>query len=169
MRDFTSRGYRLADAVVEVKLAYTGFLIFAFLGYLTFLLIAVVRVGPGYDEIVVHYRGAEAEEAAFPRAFGQMLEEAHFHTFIEGLILLVLTHLFVATSVNRRMKSAIIVTAFGATLTDLACPWLIRYVASGFAWLQLASWTMIGLSALALIGVPFREMWMSQRTQGDPS
>ncbi len=169
MRDFASRGYRLSDAAVEVKLAYTGFLIFAFLGYVTFVIIAIVRVGPGYDEIVVHYRGSAAEEAAFPRAVGQMLEEAHFHAFIEGLILLVLTHLFVATAVDQRIKSAVIVGAFGATLTDLACPWLIRYIAPGFAWLQLASWTMVGVSALALIAVPFREMWIPRRTPKDRS
>lgn len=158
MKDFSNRGFRIAESSTEVKLAYTGFLIFAFIGYLTLVLIGLLRVGPGYQDIVVHYWGSEAEEA-FPRAFGQMLEEAHFHVFIEGLILLVLTHLFVATSVSRSMKVAVILLAFGGTLTDLACPWLIRFVSPGFALLQIASWIVMGATALVLIGIPFYEMW----------
>ena len=160
MKDFGNRGFRIANSTPEVKLAYTGFLLFAFIGYLTFVLIGLLRVGPGYQEIVTHYRGSGIEEGeAFPRAFGQMLEEAHFHAFIEGLILLVLAHLFVATSVSKRVKVGIILLAFGSNLADLAAPWLIRYVAPGFAWMQMTSWIAMVSSALILIGVPLYEMW----------
>lgn len=160
MKVFGNREFRIANSTTEVKLAYTGFLLFAFIGYLTFVLIGLLRVGPGYQEIVTHYRGSDLEEAAaFPRAFGQMLEEAHFHAFIEGLMLLVLTHLFVATKVSRRVKVWVILFAFGSNLADLASPWLIRYVAQGFAWLQIVSWSLMALTALVLIGVPLYEMW----------
>jgi len=158
MKDFGIRGYRISEASTEIKLIYTGFLVFAFIGYLTFLLIAVLRVGPGYAAIVTHYRGSEMEEA-FPRAFGQILEEAHFHAFIEGVVLLILTHLFIATRVRPGIKIGVMVAAFGGTLADLACPWLVRYVAPGFAGLQMVSWALIGVSAAVLIGVPLREMW----------
>jgi hypothetical protein len=158
MKDFSKRGFRIAASSVEARLAYTGFLLFAFVGYLTLALIGLLRVGPGYGDIVAHYRGSEAEEA-FPRAFGQMIEETHFHAFIEGVTLLVLTHLFIATSVRRSVKSGVILLAFGATFVDLATPWLIRYVAPGFALLQMASWVMMAGTALALIGVPLYEMW----------
>lgn len=158
MRDFTNRGFRLSDSVIEVRLAYTGFLVFVFVGYLTIFLIGFLRVGPGVQEIVMHYRGSETEEV-FPRAFGQMLEEAHFHAFIEGLILLVLAHLFVATSVSRETKVAVILIAYFSTLADLASPWLVRYGAPQLAYLQMTSWLLMGASAMALIGVPIYEMW----------
>jgi len=158
MKDFKNRGFRIAESSTEVKLAYTGYLIFAFLGYATFLLISLLRVGPGYQDIVSHYRGSGTEDA-FPRAFGQMLEEVHFHSFIEGVTLLVLTHLFIATSVKRSVKTGTILLAFSATVTDLACPWLIRYAAPGFALLQIVSWVVMGTTALVLIGTPFYEMW----------
>ncbi len=161
MKDFSNRGFRIAQSSTEVKLTYTGFLIFAFIGYLTLVLIGLLRVGPGYQDIVTHYQGSEAEEA-FPRAFGQMLEEVHFHAFIEGLILLVLTHLFVATSVSRGVKVPIILLAFGATLMDLACPWLIRFISPGFALLQISSWIVMGTTALVLIGIPIYEMWFKE-------
>lgn len=161
MKDFGNKGFRIANSTTEVKLAYTGFLIFAFVGYFTIALLGLLRVGPDYEAIVSHYRGSELEEEAFPRAFGQMLEEAHFHAFIEGLILLVLAHLFVATSVSRGMKFSVILLAFGSTLTDLASPWLIKYIAPGFAYLQMGSWLIMLTSTLLLIGVPLYEMWFN--------
>ncbi len=164
MKDFSKRQFRIADSSPEVKAAYTGYLMFACIGYLTFVLLAVLRVGPGWTDIVVHYRGSEAE-GAFPRAFGQMLEEAHFHAFIEGVTLLVLTHLFVATSVGARAKLVVISLAFGGTLADLASPWLVRYVAPEFALLQLAAWLVMTASAVVLIWVPLYEMWMKGGTR----
>ena len=158
MNDFKKRGFRIAESANEIKLAYTGYLIFAFIGYVTLILISLLRVGPGYQDIVAHYRGSGTEEA-FPRAFGQMLEEVHFHAFIEGVTLLVLTHLFIATSVKKSTKAGTILLAFGATLADLASPWLVRYVAPGFAGIQMASWVVMAATALAMIGIPLYEMW----------
>ncbi|MEW6325283.1 MAG: hypothetical protein AB1515_07830 [Nitrospirota bacterium] len=165
MNDFKNRGFRIVNSPVEVKLAYTGFLIFAFIGYLTITLIGLTRVGPGPQQIVTHYRGSDAEEI-FPRAVGQMLEEAHFHAFIEGLILLVLAHLFVATNLSRRIKLSVIGLAYASTLFDLASPWLIKYVAPAFVYLQMSCWLVMVVTALALIGVPFYEMWFTNGKNG---
>jgi hypothetical protein len=161
VKDFSNKGFRISNSSTEVKLAYTGFLVFVLVGYLTIVLIGVLRVGPGIQDIAIHYRGSEDGEM-FPRAFGQMLEEAHFHAFIEGLILLVLTHLFVATSLERKTKMIVILLAYGSTFADLASPWLIKYVGPGFAYLQLSSWFVMTFSALVLIGVPFYEMWIKE-------
>jgi len=149
----------------ELKVVYTGFLIFAFIGYFTIALLGLIRVGPGYESIVAHYRGSELDEDAFARPIGQMLEEAHFHAFIEGLILLVLAHLFLGASIHRKIKTAVVLLAFGSTLTDLASPWLIKYVAPGFAYLQMMSWVGMEAGALLLIGVPFYEMWFKGETR----
>ena len=164
MNDFKSKGFRIANSATEVKLAYTGFLIFAFIGYLTIALIGLLRVGPSFDNVVMHYRGSETEEV-FPRAVGQMLEEAHFHAFIEGLMLLVLAHMFVATSVTRKTKILVIVSAFVATLLDLASPWLVKFVAPGFALLQMTCWVVMIVTALAFICVPVYDMWFTRSRQ----
>ena len=164
MNDFKNRGFRIANSPLEVKLVYTGFLLFAFIGYLTMTLMGFLRVGSSAASVIMHYRGSDSEEA-FPRAVGQMLEEAHFHAFIEGIVLLILAHLFVATSVNRSMKFAVIGLAYLGTLLDLASPWLVKYVAPGFAYMQIGCWSVMLLTALALIGVPFYEMWFSGEKQ----
>lgn len=158
MKDFSRRGYRIGHSTPEIKIIYTGFLVFAAVGYLTLMAIALTRVGPSYHRIVEHYRGSGTEDL-LPRPVGQMLEEAHFHAFIQGVTLLVLTHLFVATGGSRRFKRTVVASAFAGTLADLASPWLVRFVAPGFAVVQMVSWTlMIGTAAL-LIGVPLSDMW----------
>jgi hypothetical protein len=158
VRDFSRRSYRIGHATTEIKVIYTGFLVFAAVGYLTLVAIALTRVGPSYQHIVEHYRGTENEDL-LPRPVGQMLEEAHFHAFIQGVTLLVLTHLFVATGGSRRFKRNVVVTAFAATLADLASPWLVRFAAPGFAVIQMASWVLMTGTAALLIGVPLSDMW----------
>jgi hypothetical protein len=158
MRDFSRRGYRIGHGTAEIKIIYTGFLVFAAVGYLTLVAIALTRVGPSYHQIVEHYRGSGNEDL-LPRPVGQMLEEAHFHAFIQGVTLLVLTHLFVATGGSRRFKRTVVVLAFAATLADLASPWLIRFAAPGFAVVQMMSWILMTGTAALLIGVPMYDMW----------
>ena len=158
MRDFSRRGYRIGHGTTEIKVIYTGFLLFAAVGYLTLVAIALTRVGPSYQQIVEHYRGAGNEDL-LPRPVGQMLEEAHFHAFIQGVTLLVLTHLFVATSAGRRFKRIVVVLAFVGTLGDLASPWLVRFAAPGFAVLQMVGWVLMTGTAALLIGLPLYDMW----------
>ncbi len=163
MKDYSRKGFQISKSTPEVKLVYTGFLLFAFIGYFTISMLGLTRVGPGPDSIVSHYRGSEMEEEAFARPIGQMLEEAHFHAFIEGLMLLVLAHMFVATLIRVRTKYIVILVAYGSTLTDLASPWLIKYVSGGFAYLQITAWVGMEVSALILIGVPIYEMWFMRQ------
>lgn len=158
MKDFSRNGFQIRNSPLEVKAIYTGFLVFAVVGYVSLVAIALTRVGPHYQQIVEHYRGAGNEDL-LPRPVGQMLEELHFHAFIEGIMLLVLTHLFVATSVSPRFKRTVVLLAFAATFADLASPWLIRFVAPVFAWVQLASWVVMTGTAVVLIWVPLYDMW----------
>lgn len=162
MRDFSRRGYRIGHSTPEIKVIYTGFLVFAAVGYLTLIAIALTRVGPSYHQIVEHYRGSGNDDL-LPRPVGQMLEEAHFHAFMQGVTLLVLTHLFVATAGSRRFKRVVVVLAFAGTLGDLASPWLIRFAAPGFAVLQMVSWMLMTGTAALLIGLPLYDMWWNVR------
>jgi hypothetical protein len=158
VKDFSRNGFQIRNSPLEIKAIYTGFLVFAVVGYVSLVAIALTRVGPHYQQIVEHYRGAGNEDL-LPRPVGQMLEELHFHAFIEGIMLLVLTHLFAATSVSPWFKRTVVLLAFAATFADLASPWLIRFVAPVFAWLQVASWVVMTGTAVVLIWVPLYDMW----------
>jgi len=158
MKNFKRKGAWLDQLSPEIQLIYLLFLVFALVGQGTFLFMSVYRVGMGYDAIVRHYRGDEgmnADEAmSFPKEPIELLEVTHFHAYIEGIVLLVLAHLFVAAPVSKAFKRGIIVLSFGSTFLDLASPWLIRFVAPSFAYGQMAAWIIMGVSYIPLTLTP---------------
>jgi hypothetical protein len=160
LKNFTYPVYRLAAASREVRIIYTGFLIFAALGMLTIGLYQLKRIGVTYDLIVAYYRGGELEqEMTYPKTFTQLLETTHFHAFIMGISFLTLAHLFIATGLGPRMKWSVIGLAFFSSLADIAGPWLIRYISPAFAILQFFAWLGMWLGYGALILLPLYEMW----------
>ncbi len=120
---------------------------------------AIFRVGPGFQEIVRHYLGAEGTEIAFPKEFVEILEITHFHAYIEGILLLVLTHLFVAIPLSKRVKGWVIGLSYGSTLLDLIAPWAIRYLSPYAAIGQIAAWIGMGISYLPLMIIPLYFLW----------
>ena len=160
MKNFTYPTYRLSAASLEVRIIYTGFLIFVAVGMLTIGLYQFKRIGATYDLVVAYYRGGDlGQQMAFPKTFAQLLETSHFHAFIMGISFLVLAHLFIATSLGPRAKWSFIGLAFFSSQADIAGPWLIRYLSSAFALLQIASWLAMWLGYGALILFPLYEMW----------
>jgi hypothetical protein len=165
MKNFTKKGSWLDQATLEIKWIYTLFVIFALIGYASFVGMTVFRVGPGVDAILQHYRGADGDEMAFPKLFIELLEVTHFHAYIEGIVLLVLAHLFAACPLSSRTKMAAILTAFGSTLLDLMLPWGIRYapspLAPSLAGAQMMAWILMSLSYLPLTCLPLYFLWRS--------
>ncbi|MFQ5579058.1 MAG: hypothetical protein ACE5FZ_00460 [Nitrospiria bacterium] len=160
MKNFIRNNAWIEKTSLEIRWIYTLFIVFALIGHLSFILIAVSRVGPGYDDIVQHYRGGDnEEEMAFPKEFIELLEVTHFHAYIEGILLLVLAHLYVAVPHSRRIKLAVIGISFGSTLLDLLSPWLIRYLSAYAAFGQIGAWIGMSLSYLPLTLVPLYTMW----------
>jgi len=163
LRQFTHSNFFLARASKETKLIYTGFLLLATIGLLTIFAFQAARIGIGYEQLVVHYRGGELrQEMAFPKTFAELLEVTHFHAFIMAIIFLALAHLFIATSLRFSLKSFITITAFLGTLIDLTAPWLIRYVSPLFALLQLLSWVGMWIGYVPMILVPLYDMWLKK-------
>lgn len=161
MKNFIRKGTWLEQTSLEIRWIYSLFLVFAFVGHLTFVMISVYRVGPGYQEIVRHYRGDEGDEMAFPKEFLTLLEVTHFHAYIEGIVLLVLAHLFAAVPIQQKMRLGIIAAAFGTTFLDLGSPWLIRYLSPQAAYAQIAAWIGMGVSYLPLTFFPLYYLWKS--------
>ncbi len=185
MRNFTKKGSWLDQTSLEIRVIYTLFILFALVGHLSFILISVYRIGPGVSDIMRHYRGDEGgvggihrpavpeapagaaplagAEMAFPKEFMELLEVTHFHAYIEGILLLVLAHLFAAVPLSTRARMTVIVIAFGSTFLDLISPWLIRYGTGGFAYLQIAAWIGMILSSIPLLFLPLWAMWREEK------
>src|SRR5215475_16098382 len=107
MRQFSNPGFRLAQLSREVKWVYTGFLVFVGLGFCTNGLFQLTRIGPTLHRIATYYRGGElGQSMTFPKTFAELLELTHFHTFMMGVLFLILAHLMVATAAPTRLKTS---------------------------------------------------------------
>jgi hypothetical protein len=169
MRAFTSNGYLLRDARVEIRLVYSGFLLLVLVGMVTMAAFQVLHVGPTPARIAAYYRGGQVGTSmAFPKTFRELVEVTHFHSFIMGVVYLVLAHLFVATPVRTSVKQVVIVLAFAGLAGDLLAPWLVRYVSGGFAYLQVAAWLAQWTGFGAFVCIPLWEMWFSDGREEFP-
>lgn len=167
MRQFASTGFRLRDAPVALRLVYAGFLLLAAVGLATQAGFEAERIGVSPARIAIYYRGGEsAGSLSFPKPFGHLVEITHAHAFVMAVIFLVLAHLFVATSLRgARVKGVVTGVAFAGMLGDLVAPWLIRYVAVGFAWLQILSWAALWIGGGVMLGV---SLWECLAGSGSP-
>jgi len=162
MRTFATSGYLLRDARLEIRLVYTGFLLLVLVGMVTMAAFQVHHIGPTPSSVAAYYRGGEVGgQLTFPKTFRELVEVTHFHSFIMGVVYLVLAHLFVATPLRPAVKQALIVLTFAGLLGDLLAPWVIRYVAAAFAYLQLGAWLAQWIGFGAFVVVPIGEMWFS--------
>jgi hypothetical protein len=160
MRHFAMPGFRLGHAPREIRLVYTGFLGFMFLGLITIGLFQLVQIGIRLSEVVAYYRGGETETAmTFPKTFPQLLEVTHFHAFIMGVVFLILGHLLLATGISQRWKEGLLLGAFAGSCGDLMGAWLIRYVSAGFVMLQLLSWLALWIGYGGMLVAAVWEMW----------
>ncbi|MFN8628702.1 MAG: hypothetical protein U0587_22370 [Candidatus Binatia bacterium] len=164
MKAFTGNGYLLRHAKLEVRLVYTGFLLLVLAGMVTMALFQLYHVGPTPSRVAAYYRGGEsAGQMTFAKTFRELVEVTHFHSFIMGVVYLVLAHLYLATGASGTAKRCVVVVAFAGLAADLVAPWLIRYAAGELAYLQIGAWAAEWIGFGALIGVPLKEMWFNGR------
>lgn len=168
MRAFGASGYLLSDARVEVRLVYSGFLVLTAIGLLTMAAFQLRHIGPAPGEIAAYYRGGERAGAmTFAKTFRELVEVTHFHAFIMGIVYLVLAHLLIATRAADGVKRTAITAGFAGLAGDLIGVWLIRYVAAGFAYLQVVWWACEWGAFAAFVYYPIREMWFVDGRQAD--
>ncbi|MFQ5852789.1 MAG: hypothetical protein ACE5JU_19695 [Candidatus Binatia bacterium] len=161
MKEFGYFSFRLASSSPESRLVYSLFLVFAAGGLLTNGILQFQRIGFGYDRIVAYYLGGEINgQVFFPKNFAVLLETAHFHTFVVGITFLILSHLFIATSVRRGVKYLTILLTFFSSILDIGSVWLIRYLSPIFAYSLMAAWIGMWLGYVTMIFTALYEMWL---------
>ncbi len=158
--------YRLRTSSLPLRVTLTGFLLFTAIGEGSGIVMDALRTGFTPTGIAHYYRGFETN-LQFPKEFWVLIENTHFHVFIVPLVLLVLTHVLFMTDLSQRSKVGITLTAYSAALIELASPWLVRYVAAGFAWLKLGGSVAFHASMLYLIVLPLYECWLAPPGEPD--
>lgn len=161
-------------------MVYTFFLAFMAAGYLSNFLLQYQKGRFSYRGIVEYYCGTPDAEAATvegeselqlhePMTAHAILLTTHQHLFIMPVIYLILVHMFFMTSLGHGWKAAGMILPFAGLATDLACPWLIRFVSPYFAALKLAAVALMAFTFLLLVFYPLFEMWgRKAEEQGAP-
>lgn len=163
MNNFAYSSFRLRDASWEIRLVYSLFLLFLLGGLATTWFFQFQRIGINYQRIVAYYLGGEIQgQIFFPKNLNALLEETHFHAFMMSVVFLVLSHLFLATSLGKRAKLLFILGTFFSHTLDLASTWLIRIQSPAFAYGLMAAWIGLWVGYSGMIGVPLYEMWLGR-------
>jgi hypothetical protein len=108
------------------------------------------RMSLAPSSVVAYYNGSE-EDFRPPRSTASMIEAAHMHLPMMGMVLLFLTHLAVFVPVHRRAKTALIVTTFASAALQEGGGWLVRYVSPDLAFAKVAGFVGLQVSILVLL------------------
>ena len=158
MKAFSRRGFQLRAASLESRIAYTGFLALMLPGVGTLAALSIGRMGLSARSIAAYYRGGESE-MAFPKTFWQLMETSHFHLFSIPVVLLILSHLLIATPLSARLRLRLTVATYAGALLEIGGPWAVRYLHGAFAVLLIAGWILLAFGMLAIVCFSLIALW----------
>lgn len=187
MRQF-ARPFPITRLSLEARVLYTGFLLFLVLGFASSVWLYADSFG-GWSARSAgeYYRGGDApappasedsggpaldlpDEAAVPEAplrlekpARQVMETFHFHLFTVPVVLLIVGHLFMLTSLSVRLKVGVIAFASVTTFAHLLAPLLVRFVGPQWGVLMPVSVVGAALGWLPMLLWPLWEMWWPSR------
>jgi len=187
MRDFSRAPGRLAALPLPARVVYTVFLAFTLAAMALTAWLADDMVGLGGARFGSYYAGTPEPGAASGVSGGagegggagpvldmpdepetpiaeamprrKLLEVTHFHLFSMPVYLLILSHLFMLSTLGNGAKIAWISVASASTALHVAAPWIAASGAAGAGWVYGLSGVALGGSYLVLSLVPLREMW----------
>lgn len=157
MKDFQRAG-RLRSLPLESRLVYSGFVVFALLGFASSVLLYDDSLGRSLAATSQYYLG-DGGDLAVPKSFRTLLETTHFHLFTISVVWLILVHLYLLTRDGRGAKRFWVAASFLAVLVHVAAPWLVRYAGAPFSALMAGSGAALAAAFLWLSLRPLWEMW----------
>ena len=157
MRDFGGRT-RLGRLDPGGKLVYTAFLVFVMGGMVSAALLHHDGMGLDAQTAASWWVGDEAA-MRYPKSYRQILELTHFHLFTEPVCFLVIAHLYHLGGQALALRVGVTAGTLLCMAGQVALPWLVAYVGSGFAALMLPvhAGLLLGLLWMSLSAI--HEMW----------
>jgi hypothetical protein len=181
-----ARPFPITRLSLEARVLYTGFLLFLVLGFASSVWLYADSFGAlSARSAAEYYRGGAApappadeaggpalelpDEAVAPEPLRlekparQVMETFHFHLFTVPVVLLIVGHLFMLTSLSVRLKVGVIAFASVATFVHLLAPLLVRFSGPGWGALMPVSVVGAALGWLPMLLWPLWEMWRPSR------
>ena len=159
-------GFTYRRTAVSVKLAVSGFLLFAVVGLGVAALQVYVRTGLTPQGALLHYRGDEAT-LQYPKSFREMVEITHAHAFTIPLLALVLSAALALSSRSQPLKRLVTLALLTGAALELGVPWLVRYGPAWTVHLFILAGALLGGGVFVAAGIPLYEMWGPPRQARD--
>jgi hypothetical protein len=190
MKDFIRPAGRLRALPFHARLTYSIFLLFTVAALALTAWLGADMLRPDMSGYAEYYAGApaaissSAPSAAEPATGGgptldlpsetliprpadpiplrKLLEVSHFHLFSMPVYLMILSHLFMLSTLSARTKSTWIILGTLGVTSHMAAPWLARSGSVASQWFYAASGALLSLPFLVMSIVPLIEMWRPQ-------
>ncbi len=184
MRAFARSGGRLRTLPMQARVVYTIFLVFTLAALALTAWLGAAMVGPDLGRVGEYYAGTPTPQPAAsgvqagngpkldlpddalpttadhdPMPTRKLLEVTHFHLFSMPVYLVILSHLFMLSTLRARTKLLWIGGGSLAVALHIAAPWIARSGAAGSALIYGVSGSLLALSFLVMSVVPLLEMW----------
>ena len=159
-------GFTYRRTAVSVKLAVSGFLLFAVVGLGVAALQVYVRTGLTPQGALLHYRGDEAT-LQYPKSFREMVEITHAHAFTIPLLVLVLSAALALSSRSESLKRLVTLALLTGAALELGVPWLVRYGPAWTVHLFILAGALLGGGVFVAAGIPLYEMWAPRQARDE--
>jgi hypothetical protein len=181
MKDFSRPRGRLGALPLAARAVYSIFLVLTLLGLGLTAWLTQDMVGEDLGRLSEYYAGTSTASAERPPSRGgphmelppeaelvpvaepiplrKLLEVTHFHLFSMPVYLMILSHLFLLSTLTTRAKITWIAVATLATTGHIAAPWVARAAPTGSAAFCATSGGLLALSFIVMSLVPLWEMW----------
>ncbi|HEX4354088.1 MAG TPA: hypothetical protein VHZ95_14265 [Polyangiales bacterium] len=186
MKDFVRPAGRLGALPFHARLTYSIFLFFTLVALAFTAWLGADMLAPDLHRLDEYYAGAAAisggthagaasangpqidlpEDSApapDPIPLRKLLEVTHFHLFSMPVYLMILSHLFMLSTLSPRMKSWWIALGSLGVFTHIAAPWVARQGGAPAHAFYALSGTLLAASFSVMSAVPLWEMWRKRR------
>ena len=154
---------------VGYRTLYTGVLVFMTAGTAVHTVHQAERGGIAPSAVADWYLGNEDDANAtvflFPKTVEEVWSDVWLHSTTYTIAFVVLGSLLFRSGIPRGVQAALLGGFALLALAATAAPLLVRFVASGFAWLLSGALVLQPLIALAITAIVIGEMWF-WRTAG---
>src|SRR5262245_54703485 len=118
--------FNYRNATTSLKLAVTGWLLFAVVGLGVAGLQIHVKAGLTPTRALQHYQGNEAM-LQYPMNFAELVGITHAHAFTLPALALILSLGLIASRAREWLKRLVVIALFTGMALELVLPWIVRY------------------------------------------
>ena len=187
MKDFVRSAGRLRALPLPARITYSVFLGFTLLALAESAWLGADMLGVDLSQFDQYYAGVDEashasdeakasdgprielpDEAAAPATSSaiplrKLLEVTHFHLFSMPVYLMILSHLFMLSSLGLRAKIIWIALGTLGVALHIAAPWIARTPGAASKAFYAGSGTLLAAALLVMACVPLIEMWRPRR------